>query len=233
MVDVLRDNSPGTQRLRAMQGFSQSIGQGLDALRGKMDEKKQAQLEQMMQMRKAAQDQANKEAQFAHEMNLQREKYGFEKELQGSKFENESLQKGNKLAGESQEKLLPFQMGLQTIKEMRNIGSRGNLGRGSSLKGYFGGETAKDRSQYEQLGKSLISLASTIPIRNQQEFKTLAENLYDPSLPDSAREGILDAMESIISRSMQQFQGDQGINQMMGPPQQANKTKPPLSSFHR
>jgi hypothetical protein len=33
----------------------------------------------------------------------------------------------------------------------------------------------------------------------------LAGDLYDPSLTDASREGILNAMERIISQSMQQF----------------------------
>ena len=93
--------------------------------------------------------------------------------------------------------------GLQTVKEMKDLGKKGNLGRGSNILKVWGGETAKDYAQYEQLGKSLIQLSTTIPIRNRQEFETLAHNLYDPSLPDSAREGILNAMENILNRSLQ------------------------------
>lgn len=93
--------------------------------------------------------------------------------------------------------------GLQTVKEMKDLGKKGNLGRGSNILKVRGGETAKDYAQYEQLGKSLIQLSTTIPIRNRQEFETLAHNLYDPSLPDAAREGILNAMENILNRSLQ------------------------------
>ena len=124
---------------------------------------------------------------------------------QAAQLEGKNVQAKEKQQQELREKIAPFEAGLQTIKQMRQIGKAGNLGRGSSVLGFFGGQTAKDRAQYEQLGKSLISLASTIPIRNKSEFETLAHNLYDPSLPDDARDGILDAMENIIERNMSAF----------------------------
>lgn len=101
------------------------------------------------------------------------------------------------------EKINSLQGALQTIDRMKQIGSGGNLGRGSAIKGFFGGETAKDRGEYEQLGKSLIQLSTNIPIRNKLEFETLAGRLYNPSLPDSEREGILTAMQSMIENSLQ------------------------------
>lgn len=125
-----------------------------------------------------------------------------------------------------------LQTGLSTVQKMRNIGKRNNLGK-TLTRGVFGGEQAKDRAEYEQLGKSLISLASTIPIRNQLEFQTLSEKLYDPSLRDSEREGILDAMEHIITSELNQ-QG--GMNQSQSMPQQQQQQqqeKRPLSFFKR
>jgi hypothetical protein len=92
--------------------------------------------------------------------------------------------------------------GLQTVKEMRDIGKKNNLGIGTGIRQVFSSEAAKDAAQYEQLGKSLIPLASTITIRNRQEFETLAHKLFDPSIRDSARSGILDAMENIILREL-------------------------------
>jgi len=92
--------------------------------------------------------------------------------------------------------------GIQTVKEMRDIGKKGNLGVGTGIRKVFSGEAAKDAGTYEQLGKSLIQLSTTIPIRNKLEFETLAEKLYDPSIRDAEREGILDAMENILNRSL-------------------------------
>jgi hypothetical protein len=79
------------------------------------------------------------------------------------------------------------------------------LGRGSSVKGFFGGEAARDRGEYEQLGKSLISYASTIPIRNQKEFDVLSKKLYDPNIPDKEAEGTLDSMIKILNDSISSF----------------------------
>ncbi len=156
---------------------------------------------------------------FENQSKLQREKYGFENDLSGRKNEL----KAKELEGKRQESLAPLQAGLKTISEMRNIGSKGNLGRGSAIKGFFGGETGKDRATYERLGKSLISLSSNIPIRNKIEFETLAHDLFDPSIPDSAREGILDAMELIINQNMQQYESSE----------ENQKEKPSLTSFER
>lgn len=109
---------------------------------------------------------------------------------------------------------------------MRKLGEGGRLGK-TLTRGIFGGEQARERGEYEQLGKSLISLASTIPIRNKAEFETLAANLYDPSIRDSEREGILNAMEFIIQQGLQEHNG------MGRAPSEQIKERPPLSSFKR
>lgn len=128
----------------------------------------------------------------------------------------------------TQEKVVPLKNALLRIDKMREIGKKNRLGRGSSVMGYFGGETAKDRGEYERLGKSLISYASSIRITNRPEFETLAGNLYNPSISDKEREGILDAMEMIISQNLQQYGEGEEMQQAQTP-----KERPPLSSFER
>lgn len=103
---------------------------------------------------------------------------------------------------QQQEKSVPLKAGLDTISRMRQLGSKDNLGRGTGFRALFGGETSRQKGEYEQLGKSLISLASNIPIRNQAEFETLSAKLFDASLPDAERDGILNAMERIIKGSL-------------------------------
>ena len=221
IIDEYREPTVGERFGKAFSNLGQAAGREIPKFLLEKENKKQQAIQE-----KNKQDREDyvQQQKFSHELNLQKEKYGFE-----------DASKASKLRGENQEKIAPLQAGLQAIADMRKIGSKGNLGRGSAIGGYFGGETAKDRAEYEQLGKSIISLASNIPIRNKAEFETLAHNLYDPSLPDSAREGILNAMERIINRSMQGLDTgmDQGTNAMMGNPQQSNKPKPPLTSFHR
>ena len=204
---------------KAVPGFS---------LRGIKDPKRREQLlSEYLKGTNAQEAQTNK---FNHENELENKRHEHAKELAGQKFDAISKDKGDKLAGEKTEKDAPYIQALDTIKRMREIGSSGNLGRGSAVKGFFGGQTAKDRGEYEQLGKSLISLSSTIPIRNKAEFETLAHNLYDPSIPDDQREGILAALERIIQGSLSQTEGTNAF-----PIQQNNvqKERPPLSSFHR
>ncbi len=144
-----------------------------------------------------------------------------------SAAQNQQTAKSNKKAEEQRDRALDIQekrstrvekavasqqqikAGLQTVKEMRDIGKKGNLGIGTSVRKVFSGDAAKDAGQYEQLGKSLIALSTTIPIRNRLEFETLAEKLYDPSIRDKEREGVLDAMENILNRSL--IESDQEV----------------------
>ncbi len=78
-------------------------------------------------------------------------------------------------------------------------------------------------------------MASSIPIRNQKEFETLSSQLYDPSLSDDAREGVLNAMERIIGNSLNQFQSGEetDISRGISSTQKPSKERPPLSSFNR
>lgn len=116
--------------------------------------------------------------------------------------------------------------GINTINRMRKIGSNGNLGIGSGVLRYLNHNTARDYGEYEQLGKSLIQLSTTIPIRNRQEFETLAENLYNPSIQDAEREGILNAMQQLLEGSLEAS---------MPQEKQAEKSteRKPLSAFKR
>lgn len=106
------------------------------------------------------------------------------------------------------EKVRQLDGAMERLNQMREIRAKGNLGvwvkAGTHL---LGGETARDKGKYEQLGKSLISLATTIPIRNRLEFETLADRLYEASISDAEAEGVLDGMEEIIESSIYEAQG--------------------------
>lgn len=114
--------------------------------------------------------------------------------------------KGFAKAEEKKQQLLS---GLETIKRMRELQEGGNLGpkiafvgTGRKYGSTFSKQGMQDRKEYEQLGKSLIPLASLIPIRNQLEFKTLSEDLYNPDLKNEEIKGIVDAMERIIYQAL-------------------------------
>ena len=113
-----------------------------------------------------------------------------------SLFKNEEINR--KTQQEQENKNLPLQSALERVGKMKDIRKKNNLGRGSAVLGFFGGETAKDRGAYETLGNSLIQYATTIPIRNRVEFEQLAGRISDPSITDSEAEGILDELEGII-----------------------------------
>lgn len=135
----------------------------------------------------------------------------------------------NELERKKIETIAPLESALEAIDEMRSIRKKGNLGRGSGIIGLAGGETAKDRGKYEQLGKSIIQYATNIPIRNKVEFETLAERLYDASITDSEAEGVLDAMEQIIQSSLNAAGGNENSSQSNGNGQK----RPPFTSFHK
>ena len=98
---------------------------------------------------------------------------------------------------------------LDVVDRMRQIRSNGNLGIASRAK-MGSPDVRRDRSEYETLGKSLISFATSIPIRNRLEFETLAGNLFNPDITDAAAEGLLDAMTRIINK------GDDSSSQPSG-----------------
>lgn len=111
-------------------------------------------------------------------------------------------QKGD-LTGE--QRVQQIQDAKSRLNKMRELRTKGNLG-GWIKAGahHFGGESARDKGEYEQLGKSLISLASNIPIRNRQEFDTLSERLYSASITDAEAQGVLDGMEQILDASLKE-----------------------------
>lgn len=136
-------------------------------------------------------DELKRQAQASEE--IQKEKNKIEKgKISANKSQRKDLEKVNNVIS-----------GLKTIEEMEKIGAKGNLGRGSGVLKHINSETAKDFGKYEQLGKSLIQLSTTIPIRNRQEFETLAEKLYDPTIRDAERQGILEAMKLILTNSIE------------------------------
>jgi len=159
----------------------------------------------------------------------QEQKFGQDVDLQKQKYDFENQAKAEKLRGENKEKLAPLQGAKDTLKRMKSLRKKGNLGIGASYSPYS--STRKDAGEYEQLGKSLIQHATNIPIRNRVEFETLAEKLYDPNITDAAAEGILDAMDTILNNSLKAHEGEslEGESpKSMGSPQ---KPKRSLTSF--
>ncbi|MGK5595684.1 MAG: hypothetical protein ACSNEK_10065 [Parachlamydiaceae bacterium] len=138
-----------------------------------------------------------------------------------------------KLAGQQQEKLAPYYSALNTINRMRELRNTGKLGLLSSYSPLP--STREAAGEYSQLGKSLIQLSTSIPIRNRQEFETLAENLYDPNITDATAKGILNAMEKIIRDSLGQSEvSNESTNQVYAPGIMKHpENKPSLKSFMR
>jgi len=152
--------------------------------------------------------------------------------------EFERRKESKKSAAKYQADIVPLQGALKTINEMEKLGTKGNLGIGTKVRGIFSPNTRRDAAEYERLGKSLISFSSNIPIRNRQEFETLAHDLYDPSISDDAREGILSAMKTIIQNSMKSFTAQEEAQEHQtseaSPSREpTSNERPPLTSFFR
>jgi len=95
------------------------------------------------------------------------------------------------------------------LERQQELLDKGNLGPKMSLVGTprkrgstRDPEGIRDRAEYAQLGKSLISYATDIPIKNKAEFEALAEKLYDPYQTKEELEGIINAMRIIIDNGL-------------------------------
>lgn len=149
-----------------------------------------------------------------------------------AQHEYDRRQEAKKAKAKYQENVAPLESALETLDRMEKLGKKGNLGIGTKVRGVLSPEARRQASEYERLGKSLISFSSNIPIRNQQEFETLAHDLYDPSISDASREGILVAMRRIIQNSMKQYESQEGEGMEARQPRQPSKQqRPPLTTF--
>lgn len=224
MVQIV--NLGETTQGRLGREMGQAFGQGFSKIGEQIGQQRQASL-----LSKVLSGQATPEEMGSLSPDLQLQAAGMQQKQQMA--EQQLQMKEQERQQKIQEKVAPLKAAQERVQRMRDIGANERLGRGSAAMGFFGGKTARDREEYAQLGKSLISLATTIPIRNRIEFETLAEKLYDPSMPDNAREGVLDAMERIINDSMTQYLGPQGAGQQTQDPEQAQQERPSLESFYK
>ena len=126
-----------------------------------------------------------------------------------AEIDKENRNKQEKINEENkknQAELATLDSALERVEEMKNIRKKGRLGFSSHTRGLFGGETAKDRGAYETLGNSLISYATSIPIRNRVEFEKLAARIADPDITDAEAAGILQSLDKIIKDSKKPYQ---------------------------
>ena len=73
------------------------------------------------------------------------------------------------------------------------VGGLGKTGRKAGST--WSKEGNKIRAEYAQIGKQLIGMATTLPIKNKEEFVTLSEKLIDPTLSREEIEGTLNALQ--------------------------------------
>ena len=141
--------------------------------------------------------------------------------------------RGRGLAQETKrlEKVMLMEQGLNTLKSMKEIVQRGNIGRGSSLAGLFDGETSKDRAAYEQYGRSLIPIvAAGVPIRNKSEFEEYKKIITDPSSSKAEMMGAIESLEDLFSRSVGEEDGEEDFSsEIMGKTKKKNEEITPES----
>lgn len=126
---------------------------------------------------------------------------------------------------------------LDLVKRQKELLKSGHLGEKISFLGTgrkagstLSKEGIKARSEYERLGKALISAASNIPIRNKSEFDVISKGLFDPNLKREEIEGNLEAMQRIISDALEAEGLD--TSALIGEDLSSTQ-RPPLSSFNR
>lgn len=219
MVQIIQEKrrpSTAQQFGQAFGNVSQSLGESIPKMMMER-EQQQAQNEEYQRQNKTYEQLTGRPLSRDQKIREKEIEYALRGDFEGKKSSIKS--------GEDQ---APLNNAIQTINQMRDIRKKGNLGLGTGLWSVFGGKTAKDKGEYEQLGKSLIQYATSIPIRNKLEFETLAERLYDASITDAEAEGVLDAMERIIQGSLPNQQQQQPSVGMQSEPM---KQKRPLNMF--
>lgn len=212
MIQVLQDRAGPTRNERFNKGVSMGMKMLGDIEGKQQEEQKFDKLKQLTGMDLSG---------LPPEMQQKAFESSMQRQLQSDKYGHESQKAAEKLRGET----APLEGAMDVLNRMKDLRKKGNLGIGASYSPF--GSTRKEAGEYEQLGKSLISYATSIPIRNRLEFETLAEGLYDPNITDATAEGILNAMERILSNSLQSAGGE------MGQSNNSNQQRPPLTSFQR
>lgn len=111
--------------------------------------------------------------------------------------------KESKLKAKEQKDTLKY--GLESLEAMKDIVEKGKIGKFSGVAGFFPGETARDRAEYEQIGRSLIPLvAAGVPIRNQKEFEEYKKVLTDPSAKLDTIKGAINGLERILKNRLKE-----------------------------
>lgn len=122
----------------------------------------------------------------------------------------------------TEDKTRPIKTGLSLLKRQRELLERGNLGPVAGIWGVGTGRKTGstwtkqgriDRAEYERLGKSLISLSTTMQIRNQSEFDKLAAGLYDPKATQEEIEGNILGMERLLRENLGEYESANDITQ--------------------
>jgi len=203
MVNIIEENRSPSFSERLMQGASRAASEASSEIPKFFGHK------MMEEHRKKAQDQEDSMISQLIGEDVSGLSHDFKKMLFEERIKGQS--KASEMRMKSREKIAPYKQGLETIRRQRERLASGHLGpkmggtgwQSPKLFSAMSAEGQKIRSGYEQAGKQLIQLASTLPIRNEKEFSVLADKLYDPSLNEAEIEGILDEMENHIKEALE------------------------------
>lgn len=134
------------------------------------------------------------------------------------------------------EKIAPYESALDAVNRSRELLEKGNLGTTGLATAAFSSkpgaisEAKQDRTEYEQLGKSLIQVAAGMKgMKGKEAFNTYAKDLGNPRLSVARMKGSLNAMDRIIRGNLKSYginppQAQPFAQQDAGQPQQARKS---------
>lgn len=185
------------------------------ALQGQQKEKEFGQKSQFDQ-RQAAQ---KSEDDFNKAQQLQTEKYKFLEEAESRKPQKINAQEA-KIKKEEEEKKQTSDRAQNSFNTMVDILKKGNIGRGSSVKSFFGGEAAKDTGKFLSatagLEAMLVDMVSRGTLSNTR-FKYITETILPkPTDSDAEIEGKLSALAELLNLDPSMLTGNKTENKSEG-----------------
>jgi|GEM_PF-6594442 len=132
---------------------------------------------------------------------------GLQKEIVKQNVDKKSAVKNEKIA--------LAKAALESVRRQKELLMGGHLGSkwagvgktGAKWGSMFSRQGNLDRAEYARIGRGLITQATTLNIRNKDEFKAMREGLDDPRLSQEEIEGNILGMEKMITDRIKALEG--------------------------
>ncbi len=230
MIQIIKENRPESTSDKFANAFSrlgrhaeQQLGEHLQGKRLESERQKKIQLVSQLSGRDASGlDDKTLDSLLQHGQNMEKQKseYGFKGDLERQKHDLENLNKKEEINKENEE-IDPKITAQKSFNGMAKILKDNRIGRGSSIKGYFGGQTAKDAGKFVSLSGGLEALLVDMVSRgtlSNTRFEYITQTLL-PKPTDSINEikGKMEGLAEILNLDPTEL----GIE----PNQSSNQTK--------